>query len=119
MLEAVTAKRFQKEQEDTEDGEAPEDHSNEGPPMHWQEHAGQRSSKSLAIYSPVTAAKYLDDQSFQAVYQMALSQLWLGLDLIIDTSFSCRTYLDQLLQLSASTGASLVIVECKPQDKYE
>ena len=43
--------------EDTEDGEAPDDHSNEGPPMHWQEHAGQVLGKSSQV--PFISSKSL------------------------------------------------------------
>ncbi|KAL6983218.1 hypothetical protein U1Q18_016609 [Sarracenia purpurea var. burkii] len=68
--------------------------------------------------SPTEAAKHLDDLSFEAICRIATRQLRFGFHLIIDSPLSRRSHLDRLLQISSSTASHLVIVECKPQDKY-
>ncbi|KAL6985631.1 hypothetical protein U1Q18_019007 [Sarracenia purpurea var. burkii] len=73
----------------------------------------------LPTFSPAAAADFLDLQSYEAICRIAIPQLRLGLDLVIDSPLSCRPHLDRLLQLSANSGANLVVVECKPQDKYQ
>ena len=74
---------------------------------------------SIAFLQESLETKCLDEQSHEAICQIALTHLRLRMDVIIDSSLCRQTYLDQLLQISASAGASLVIVECKPEDKYE
>ncbi|KAL6985627.1 hypothetical protein U1Q18_019003 [Sarracenia purpurea var. burkii] len=73
----------------------------------------------LPTFSSAAAADFLNHQSYEAICRIAIPQLRLGLDLIIDSPLSRRPHLDRLLQLSANSGANLVVVGCKPQDKYQ
>uniref|UniRef100_A0A2P2QYA3 P-loop containing nucleoside triphosphate hydrolase protein n=1 Tax=Rhizophora mucronata TaxID=61149 RepID=A0A2P2QYA3_RHIMU len=66
-----------------------------------------------------TASKLLNDLSYQVIWQIALTQLRLGLSVIVDSPLSRRSHLDRLLHLASLTGACLVIVECKPSDEVE
>ncbi|XWS30129.1 hypothetical protein CRYUN_Cryun24cG0091400 [Craigia yunnanensis] len=59
----------------------------------------------------------LNDLSYEAIWRVASTQLHLGLSVIIDSPLSRRTHLDRLLNLAASSGARLMIVECKPLDE--
>ncbi|GFS37435.1 hypothetical protein Acr_00g0051980 [Actinidia rufa] len=56
----------------------------------------------------------MDDLSFQDVCRVAQTQLQLFKIIVVDSSLSPRSRLDQLLELSNSNGAVLVILECKP-----
>ncbi|PON35522.1 P-loop containing nucleoside triphosphate hydrolase [Parasponia andersonii] len=66
------------------------------------------------------ASSLLNDLSYRAIWQIASTQLRLGLGgLVIDSPLSRRAHLDRLLDLASSNGARLVIVECKPSDQAE
>lgn len=61
-----------------------------------------------------------DLSNLQTIRQIAAAQLQLGINIIIDSPISNQSHLDQiLLQLSTTTSARLLIVECKPQDNFE
>uniref|UniRef100_A0A6N2KND0 AAA+ ATPase domain-containing protein n=1 Tax=Salix viminalis TaxID=40686 RepID=A0A6N2KND0_SALVM len=72
---------------------------------------------SIQNSSPATASKLLNDISYDVVWQIASTQLRLGLSVIIDSPLSRRAHLDRLVQMASSTGSLLVIVECKPLDE--
>lgn len=72
---------------------------------------------SIQNSSPATASKLLNDLSYDVVWQIASTQLRLGLSVIIDSPLSRRAHLDRLVQVASSTGSLLVIVECKPLDE--
>ncbi|KAJ4980421.1 hypothetical protein NE237_031258 [Protea cynaroides] len=65
------------------------------------------------------AAKLLNDLSYEVIWRVASTQLALGLAVVIDSPLSRRAHLDRLLPLAASTGAHLVIVECRSHDESE
>ncbi|KAK8702823.1 hypothetical protein V6N13_021160 [Hibiscus sabdariffa] len=60
---------------------------------------------------------HLNDLSYDAVWRVAATQLHLGLSVIIDSPLSRRTHLDRLIDLAASVGGRIVIVECRPSDE--
>uniref|UniRef100_A0A6M2EFN6 AAA+ ATPase domain-containing protein n=1 Tax=Populus davidiana TaxID=266767 RepID=A0A6M2EFN6_9ROSI len=72
---------------------------------------------SIQNSSPATASKLLNDLSYDVVWQIASTQLRLGLSVVIDSPLSRRAHLDRLVQVASSTGSLLVIVECKPLDE--
>ncbi|KDP29708.1 hypothetical protein JCGZ_18643 [Jatropha curcas] len=67
--------------------------------------------------SPSVPTELLNDLSYHVVWQIASTQLHLGLSVIIDSPLSRRSHLDQLIHLASSAAARLVIVECKPLDE--
>lgn len=71
---------------------------------------------TLQLTSPT---KLLNDLSYDVIWQIASTQLRLGLSVIIDSPLSRRTHLDRLLQLASSTGAQVIVIECKPKDEDE
>ncbi|KAL3502500.1 hypothetical protein ACH5RR_036949 [Cinchona calisaya] len=73
----------------------------------------------LMLGCPTIASKLLNDLSYEVIWQIASTQLSLGLTVVIDSPLSRRSHLDRLLQLAAETNARLVVVECKPQDEAE
>lgn len=77
------------------------------------------SLKQSAMVTSTTSETVLIDLSFQTLCQIALTQLRLGMGVIINSPLSHRSHLDQLVQLADLRAARLIIVECKPQDKYE
>ncbi|KAM7503177.1 hypothetical protein LguiB_002081 [Lonicera macranthoides] len=64
-------------------------------------------------------SQILDDIAFEAACRSAITHLRLKFKVIVDSPLSHRTRLDQLIQLSATTSARLIIVECRPRDLYE
>lgn len=67
--------------------------------------------------SPAEAAKQLlNDLSYEAMWQVAATQLRLGLSLVVDSPLSRQSHLNRLLEMGADTGAKVVVVECKPGD---
>ncbi|THG04945.1 hypothetical protein TEA_012167 [Camellia sinensis var. sinensis] len=66
-----------------------------------------------------TETERLNNLSFGILCEIASIQLRMGHQLIIDLSLHHEAHLEKLLQLSASTKARLVIVECIPRDRYE
>ncbi|GFZ09948.1 hypothetical protein Acr_21g0005470 [Actinidia rufa] len=62
---------------------------------------------SIAFLQESLETKCLDEQSHEAICQIALTHLRLRMDVIIDSSLCRQTYLDQLLQISASAGATV------------
>ncbi|KAJ9177570.1 hypothetical protein P3X46_012777 [Hevea brasiliensis] len=73
----------------------------------------QNSSRS----SIASISKLLNDLSYHVIWQIASTQLRLGLSVILDSPLSRKTHLDQLGFLASSAGARLVIIECKPLDE--
>ncbi|KAF4373253.1 hypothetical protein F8388_010457 [Cannabis sativa] len=74
---------------------------------------------SLSPHTP-SASSLLNDLSYCAIWQIASTQLRLGLPgLVIVSPLSRRAHLDRLLELASSHGARVVIVECKPKDELE
>ncbi|PSS35980.1 Cytidylate kinase [Actinidia chinensis var. chinensis] len=61
----------------------------------------------------------INDLSFAVICQIASMELIFGSKLIIDSSLQCQAHVDRLIQMSKDTNARLVIVECKPRDRYE
>ncbi|THG00052.1 hypothetical protein TEA_018113 [Camellia sinensis var. sinensis] len=66
-----------------------------------------------------TETERLNNLSFGILCKIASIQLRMGHQLIIDSSLHHEAHLEKLHQLSASTKACLVIVECIPRDRYE
>ncbi|CAL5412969.1 unnamed protein product [Camellia sinensis] len=64
-------------------------------------------------------AEHLNNVSFEAVCQMALTLLCSKRPVIIDTSLSQRSHLDRLLEVSKSTSSRLIIIECIVRHKYQ
>ncbi|KAJ4841030.1 hypothetical protein Tsubulata_030988 [Turnera subulata] len=64
-------------------------------------------------------ASLLNDLSYDVIWQVASTQLRLGLSVVLDSPLSRRAHLDQLLRLASSSGAGLLIVECRPGDEAE
>lgn len=65
------------------------------------------------------ANSLLNDLSYRAIWQIASTQLRLGLGVVLESPLSRRAHLDRLLQLASAHGARVVIVECKPKDEAE
>ncbi|GKV35577.1 hypothetical protein SLEP1_g43825 [Rubroshorea leprosula] len=74
---------------------------------------------TLPLHQSLPTASYslLNDLSYHVIYQIASTQLRLGLSVVIDSPLSRPTHLHRLLQIASSAGAHLVIVECKPSDE--
>ncbi|CAL0305179.1 unnamed protein product [Lupinus luteus] len=70
----------------------------------------------LQLTSPATL---LNDLSYHAIWNIASTQLGLGLSVILDSPLSHRSHLDHLVRLTASASARLVVIECKPSDHDE
>lgn len=71
-----------------------------------------------------SAASLLNDLSYSVLWQMAATQLRLGLSVVIDSPLSRRAHLDRLIDLAHSGdlsagAAGLVIIECRPSDADE
>ncbi|KAL5101437.1 hypothetical protein RYX36_005764 [Vicia faba] len=69
---------------------------------------------SLRLTSP---ASLLNDLSYDAIMQIASTQLSVGLSVVLDSPLSRRVHFDRLRQLAASCGACLLVIECKPNDR--
>ncbi|KAF6172305.1 hypothetical protein GIB67_024927 [Kingdonia uniflora] len=79
-------------------------------------------TKPLQQSSSLSASnQLLNDISYQVMYQIAKTQLHLGLNVIIDSPLSRKCHLDRLQQLSVgSTGrVRVIIIECTAQDEAE
>ncbi|GFY81137.1 hypothetical protein Acr_01g0009460 [Actinidia rufa] len=61
----------------------------------------------------------INDLSFAVICQIASMELIFGSKLIIDSSLQCQAHVDRLIQMSKDTNARLVIVECKPRDRFK
>ncbi|KAM1919903.1 hypothetical protein ACFX15_023786 [Malus domestica] len=68
---------------------------------------------------PAAASSLLNDTSYSVVWQIASTQLRLGLSVIVDSPLSRRAHLEHLTQLASSCGARVLVVECKPKDEAE
>ncbi|CAI9089941.1 OLC1v1024599C1 [Oldenlandia corymbosa var. corymbosa] len=68
----------------------------------------QESSKNL-----------LNELSYQVMWQVASTQLSLGLSVVIDSPLSRPAHLDRLIRMAVDNEARLVIVECKPKNQDE
>lgn len=66
-----------------------------------------------------TPSSLLNDLSYNAIWQIASTQLRLGLTVVVDSPLSRRAHLDSLLSIAQSAGAWVVVVECKPSDQAE
>ncbi|KAL2481174.1 Uncharacterized protein Adt_34140 [Abeliophyllum distichum] len=75
--------------------------------------------QTLVLSSPSTATKLLNDLSYEAMWNVASTQLDLGLSVVIDSPLSRQGHLDRLVEMAARNYARLVIVECKPADEAE
>ncbi|KAJ8755113.1 hypothetical protein K2173_018911 [Erythroxylum novogranatense] len=69
--------------------------------------------------STTTPQPLLNDLSYDVAFNIAATQLRLGLSVVIDSPLSRRAHLERLVRLAASVGARLVVVECKPRDEAE
>lgn len=61
----------------------------------------------------------LNDLSYSVLWQMAQTQIKLGLNVVVDSPLSRRAHLDRLLQLTGPDGAHVVVIECRPSDEDE
>ncbi|XP_022741055.1 uncharacterized protein LOC111292764 [Durio zibethinus] len=75
------------------------------------------STFHLQQSSSSSSSHLLNDLSYEAIWRVASTQLQIGLSVIIDSPLSRRTHLDRLLDLAASTGAQLLVVECQALDQ--
>ncbi|XP_028796969.1 uncharacterized protein LOC114752383 [Neltuma alba] len=66
-----------------------------------------------------TPTSLLNDLSYHVIWQIASTQLRLGLTVVLDSPLSRRAHLDSLIHIADSAGARLVVVECKPSDQAE
>ncbi|KAI4305968.1 hypothetical protein L6164_029290 [Bauhinia variegata] len=74
---------------------------------------------TLIPSSPTTLSPLLNDLSYNAIWQVASTQLRLGLSVIVDSPLSRKAHLDRLREIAASVGGRILIVECKPKDEAE
>ncbi|GFY93676.1 hypothetical protein Acr_09g0001220 [Actinidia rufa] len=85
-------------------------------------HISERDDCILMLQDDLTNSttniEHLNDLSLDIVLQITLKQLQLGHRVVIETSLHLQFYLERLLHLSDSTVARLVIVKCKPRDKF-
>lgn len=58
----------------------------------------------------------LNDLSYDAIWQVASTQLRLGLSVLLDSPLSRGSHLDRLRHLAASSSARLLLIECRPSD---
>nr|XP_012568661.1 uncharacterized protein LOC101501024 [Cicer arietinum] len=70
-------------------------------------------TQTLLLTSP---ASLLNDLSYDAIWQIASTQLSLGLSVVLDSPLSRRAHLDRLRELAALFSARLLIIECRPAD---
>lgn len=75
--------------------------------------------QSLQASSSSSASSVLNDASNRVIWQIAATQLRLGLSVIVDSPLSRRAHFEYLAQLASSSGARLLIVECRPKDEAE
>ncbi|KAL0340436.1 UNVERIFIED_CONTAM: hypothetical protein Sradi_4560400 [Sesamum radiatum] len=69
--------------------------------------------------SPATAAKLLNDLSYEAMWRVISTQLCLGLSVVVDSPLSRQAHLNRLLEMASHSGARVVVVECKPGDEAQ
>ncbi|KAF7833445.1 P-loop containing nucleoside triphosphate hydrolase [Senna tora] len=77
------------------------------------------STVSLQHLPTPPPSSLLNDLSYDAIWRLASTQLRLGLGVVIDSPLSRRAHLDRLVSIAESSGARLVVVECKPSDRDE
>ncbi|KAH6779320.1 hypothetical protein C2S52_010557 [Perilla frutescens var. hirtella] len=75
--------------------------------------------QALIETSPAAATKLLNDLSYDAMWRVVSTQLSLGLSVVVDSPLSRRPHLDRLLGMAAESGATVVVVECKPGNEAE
>ncbi|CAJ2634228.1 hypothetical protein L195_g042358 [Trifolium pratense] len=68
----------------------------------------------LQLTSP---ASFLNDLSYNAIWQIASTQLSIGLSVVLDSPLSRRIHFDRLRQLAAEYGVRLLIIECRAGDR--
>ncbi|BAT80809.1 hypothetical protein LR48_Vigan07g029200 [Vigna angularis] len=73
-------------------------------------------TQPLLLTSP---ASLLNDLSYDVIYQIASTQLRLGLSVLLDSPLSRRAHLDRLRRLANDLSARLLIIECRPADHSE
>ncbi|KAK9156293.1 hypothetical protein Sjap_003773 [Stephania japonica] len=61
----------------------------------------------------------LNQLSYRVIYQLARTQLQLGLSLVLDSPLSHPAHLCRLQRLAASSSARLLIIHCAPRDQVE
>ena len=74
---------------------------------------------STSPLEPSTPDRLLNTLSYDVIWQIASTQLRLGLSVVLDSPLSRRSHLDSLRRLAASSAASLLVVECRPRDHSE
>lgn len=74
---------------------------------------------TLPLQHSLVSPSLLNDLSYHAIWQIASTQLRLGLSVVVDSPLSRRAHLDRLIQLASTHGARVLIVECKPRDEAE
>ncbi|PIA37829.1 hypothetical protein AQUCO_03000398v1 [Aquilegia coerulea] len=67
--------------------------------------------------STSSSAKQLNDLSYLVIWQIAKTQVDMGLSVVIDSPLSCLAYLDHLKEIAAPVGAHVVIIECVSHDE--
>lgn len=68
---------------------------------------------------PTSPPSLLNNLSYDAIWQIAATQLRLGLSVILDSPLSRPAHLHRLRHLAADTGARIIIIECRPGDHAE
>lgn len=57
----------------------------------------------------------LNSMSYKVMFQMAATQLSLGINTVVDCPMARVTLYEQAITLAAQFGAQIVLVECRPQ----
>nr|XP_011468600.1 PREDICTED: uncharacterized protein LOC105352704 [Fragaria vesca subsp. vesca] len=74
---------------------------------------------TLTLQETRVPSSLLNDMSYRAIWQLASTQLQLGLNVVVDSPLSRREHLDRLREIAAASGGGVVVVECKPTDEDE
>lgn len=72
-----------------------------------------------AAIAAASTASLVNDFSYDVVFRLVSTRLRLGLSVVVDTPLSRRSHLCRLADVASSTGARLLIVECRPSDPAE
>lgn len=75
--------------------------------------------KLQSLQASSSVSSVLNDASYRVIWQIAATQLRLGLSVIVDSPLSRRAHFEYLAHLGSSSGARLLIVECRPKDEEE
>uniref|UniRef100_A0A7N0UCV5 P-loop containing nucleoside triphosphate hydrolase protein n=1 Tax=Kalanchoe fedtschenkoi TaxID=63787 RepID=A0A7N0UCV5_KALFE len=76
-------------------------------------------NSTYALQSHLPSHTLLNDMSYAAMWNVAATQLKLGLSVIVDAPLSRPEYFDKLAQVAEDSGARVAVVECRPRDWEE